>query len=59
MRDGGDVVLNGHKRWIGNGTIADVMIVWARRGGRARRHDRLAGQDEQHPQGAADHPRGA
>jgi glutaryl-CoA dehydrogenase len=28
--DGGDVVLNGRKRWIGNGTIADVMVVWAR-----------------------------
>ncbi len=23
-------VLNGHKRWIGNGTIADVAVVWAR-----------------------------
>jgi glutaryl-CoA dehydrogenase len=23
-------VLNGHKRWIGNGTIADVTVVWAR-----------------------------
>lgn len=23
-------VLNGEKRWIGNGTIADIIIVWAR-----------------------------
>jgi glutaryl-CoA dehydrogenase len=29
-REDGDVVLNGRKRWIGNGTIADVVIVWAR-----------------------------
>ncbi|MEA2305371.1 MAG: glutaryl-CoA dehydrogenase [Solirubrobacteraceae bacterium] len=29
-RDGRDYVLNGHKRWIGNGTIADVTVVWAR-----------------------------
>jgi glutaryl-CoA dehydrogenase len=29
-RDGDDWVLNGNKRWIGNGTIADVAVVWAR-----------------------------
>jgi glutaryl-CoA dehydrogenase len=29
-RDGDDWVLNGKKRWIGNGTIADVVVVWAR-----------------------------
>ena len=29
-RDGSDIVLNGRKRWIGNGTIADVTVVWAR-----------------------------
>ena len=29
-RDGGEWVLDGHKRWIGNGSIADVVIVWAR-----------------------------
>jgi glutaryl-CoA dehydrogenase len=29
-RDGGGWVLNGTKRWITNGTIADVAIVWAR-----------------------------
>ncbi len=27
--DGG-WTLHGHKRWIGNGTIADVVVVWAR-----------------------------
>ncbi|MEF2977376.1 acyl-CoA dehydrogenase family protein [Subtercola sp. YIM 133946] len=29
-RQGDTWVLNGAKRWIGNGTIADVVIVWAR-----------------------------
>ena len=29
-RDGGDYVLDGRKRWIGNATIADVIVVWAR-----------------------------
>jgi glutaryl-CoA dehydrogenase len=29
-RDGDHWVLNGQKRWIGNGTIADVTVVWAR-----------------------------
>jgi glutaryl-CoA dehydrogenase len=29
-RDGDEWVLDGAKRWIGNGTIADVVIVWAR-----------------------------
>jgi glutaryl-CoA dehydrogenase len=29
-RDGGHYVLNGRKRWIGNGTIADLVVVWAR-----------------------------
>src|SRR6266516_3957109 len=29
-RDGGDWVLGGAKKWIGNGTIADVIVVWAR-----------------------------
>ena len=28
--DGDEWVLNGSKRWIGNGTIADMAIVWAR-----------------------------
>lgn len=29
-RDGDTYVLDGAKRWIGNGTIADVVVVWAR-----------------------------
>ncbi|MEU5236094.1 acyl-CoA dehydrogenase family protein [Streptomyces lydicus] len=29
-RDGDHWVLNGAKRWIGNGTFADLVIVWAR-----------------------------
>ena len=29
-RDGDTWVLNGQKRWIGNGTIADVVVLWAR-----------------------------
>ena len=29
-RDAGDYVLNGAKRWIGNASIADVTIIWAR-----------------------------
>jgi glutaryl-CoA dehydrogenase len=28
--DGDSYVINGHKKWIGNGTIADVVVVWAR-----------------------------
>jgi glutaryl-CoA dehydrogenase len=28
-RDGDTWVLNGEKKWIGNGTIADVTVVWA------------------------------
>jgi glutaryl-CoA dehydrogenase len=29
-RDGDDWVLDGAKRWIGNGTFADLIVVWAR-----------------------------
>jgi glutaryl-CoA dehydrogenase len=29
-RDGDSYVIDGVKRWIGNGTIADVAVVWAR-----------------------------
>jgi glutaryl-CoA dehydrogenase len=29
-RDGDTWVINGEKRWIGNGTIADVVVLWAR-----------------------------
>jgi glutaryl-CoA dehydrogenase len=31
-RDGREWVLDGAKRWIGNGSIADVVVVWARSG---------------------------
>jgi glutaryl-CoA dehydrogenase len=30
LRDGDYYVIDGHKRWIGNGTVADVVVVWAR-----------------------------
>jgi glutaryl-CoA dehydrogenase len=30
-RDGDDWVIDGRKRWIGNASIADVVIIWARR----------------------------
>jgi len=29
-RDGDTWLLNGAKRWIGNGTFADVVVIWAR-----------------------------
>lgn len=29
-RDGDEWVLNGAKRWIGNGSVGDVTVVWAR-----------------------------
>ncbi|QYH35620.1 acyl-CoA dehydrogenase family protein [Salinibacterium sp. M195] len=29
-RDGDNWILNGAKRWIGNGSISDVTIIWAR-----------------------------
>ena len=29
-REGDSYVISGAKRWIGNGTIADVIVVWAR-----------------------------
>ena len=30
QRDGDEYVLNGEKRWIGNASFADVVIIWAR-----------------------------
>jgi glutaryl-CoA dehydrogenase len=29
-RNGNEWVINGAKKWIGNGTLADVVVVWAR-----------------------------
>ena len=29
-RDGDDYILNGAKRWIGNASLADLLIIWAR-----------------------------
>lgn len=29
-RDGDEWVLDGRKKWIGNGSVADVVVVWAR-----------------------------
>ncbi len=29
-RDGDEWIINGTKRWIGNGTLADVVVLWAR-----------------------------
>jgi glutaryl-CoA dehydrogenase len=29
-RDGADWILNGRKRWIGNATFADLVVIWAR-----------------------------
>jgi glutaryl-CoA dehydrogenase len=29
-RDGDEWILDGAKRWIGNGTFADVVVIWAR-----------------------------
>ncbi|NMO89136.1 acyl-CoA dehydrogenase family protein [Actinomycetospora sp. TBRC 11914] len=29
-REGDAWVIDGHKRWIGNGTFADVIVIWAR-----------------------------
>jgi glutaryl-CoA dehydrogenase len=30
--DGGEYVLNGEKKWIGNASFADVAVIWARTG---------------------------
>ena len=29
-RDGDDWVINGEKKWIGNATFADIVVIWAR-----------------------------
>jgi glutaryl-CoA dehydrogenase len=35
-RDGDGWVINGQKKWIGNGTLADVVVLWARDEGDGR-----------------------
>lgn len=35
-RDGDSYILNGHKRWIGNGHMADVVVIFARDDGDGR-----------------------
>ncbi|MBV9121009.1 MAG: acyl-CoA dehydrogenase family protein [Chloroflexi bacterium] len=35
-RDGSGYVINGRKRWITNGTLADVALVWAKLDGQVR-----------------------
>ncbi len=49
-RDGDEWVLDGQKRWIGNGTVADVVIVWARDD-----DGQVGAFVVEHPEGAA-HP---
>lgn len=49
-RDGDSWVLNGQKRWIGNGSVADVVVVWARDD-----HGNVGGFVVEHPDGA-EHP---
>jgi glutaryl-CoA dehydrogenase len=49
-RDGSGWVLRGQKRWIGNGTIADVIVVWARDD-----DGKVGAFVVEHPDGA-DHP---
>ncbi len=48
-RDGDEWVLHGQKRWIGNGTVADLVIVWARDD-----DGNVAGFVVEHPAGADD-----
>ena len=51
-RDGDDYVLNGAKRWIGNASFADVVVVWA------RDDDDGAGQGLRRREGHDGHPDG-
>lgn len=48
-RDGAEWVLDGHKRWIGNGSVADLVVVWARDEG-----GKVGGFVVEHPGGGAD-----
>lgn len=49
-RDGDGWVLHGQKRWIGNGTVADLVVVWARDD-----EGKVGGFVVEHPDGA-EHP---
>ena len=48
-RDGDEWVLNGEKRWIGNGTVAGIVVVWARDD-----DGNVGAFVVEHPNGAAD-----
>src|SRR6185503_648171 len=52
-RDGDTLVLNGAKRWIGNASIADVVVVWARdtEDGRVKAVVVEKGPDGSYPEG--------
>lgn len=52
-RDGGDWVLRGHKRWIGNGDAADVVVVFARNADDGQVNAFVVEKDDQgsHPEG--------
>ena len=52
-RDGNSYILNGHKRWIGNGHMADVVIIFARdeADGRVKAFVLEKGDDGAHPAG--------
>ncbi|MHA6693915.1 acyl-CoA dehydrogenase family protein [Homoserinimonas sp. A520] len=52
-RDGDHYVLNGAKRWIGNGHLADVVVLWARdeADGKVKAFIVETDADGQHPEG--------
>lgn len=52
-RDGDSYILNGHKRWIGNGHMADVVVIFARddEDGRVKAFVLERDDDGNHPDG--------
>ncbi|MDN3936994.1 acyl-CoA dehydrogenase family protein [Arthrobacter sp. YD4] len=52
-RDGDSYILNGHKRWIGNGHMADVVVIFARddADGRVKAFVLERDDDGNHPNG--------